>query len=452
MTLPPRQSPQTEATATNDDSATALSTLLIVAALAGGVVGLVGGAFRWCLEGLHTALLSLLQMLHANESASVLPGWLIVSALAALLVAMARALVRLVPTASGSGIQHVEAVMHDQADPAPLRVLPVKFIGGLLAMAPGLALGREGPTVQMAAVIGTQCGRLAQLSRNDRFMLYTAVAGAGLSVAFNAPLAGAAFVIEEVARRVTLRRLLVTLTAIATSITVFRSHFGNATDFSVTLSSSLTVTQIVLMTALGAVCGLLGVFYNRSIVAGLNLFACAPRIPPEAKAAAVGALVGLVAWWHPDWVGSGEHHVQTIFDHRWTLAPLLLLLVVRWLLGVVSYAPGVPGGIFAPLLLVGSSIGALLAMTLHATTGWAFDSTAFAMVGMAGFFAAVVRAPFTGVLLAVEMTGNTSLMVPLLLASVAAVAVATGLGNPPIYDTLRARMIEGRRQTALPPV
>ena len=449
MTLPPRQPAKAEAI---DDSVTALSTLLLVAALAGGLVGLVGGSFRWCLDTVYTVLLSLLQTLHTAESTNLLPGWLILPVLAALLVAGARALVRLEPTAAGSGIQHVEAVMHGQADPAPLRTLPVKFIGGLLAMAPGLALGREGPTVQMAAIIGTQCGRLARLNREDRFMLYTAVAGAGLSVAFNAPLAGAAFVLEEVARRVTLRRLLVTLTAVATSIAVLRSQFGNATDFSVTLSNTLNPAQIVLMTALGALCGLLGVMYNRSVVAGLNLFACAPRIPPEAKAATVGALIALVAWWHPDWVGSGELHVQTIFDHRWTMAPLLLLLVVRWILGVVSYAPGVPGGLFAPLLLVGSAIGALLAMTLHATTGWAFDSTAFAMIGMAGFFAAVVRAPFTGILLAVEMTGNVSLMVPLLLASVAAVAVATGLGNPPIYDTLRARMIQGRRQTASPPV
>ena len=285
-------------------------------------------------------------------------------------------------------------------------------------------------------------------------MLYTAVAGAGLSVAFNAPLAGAAFVIEEVARRVSLRRLLVTLTAVATSVAVFRAHFGNTTDFSVHLPDTLHLTSILIMTLLGGLCGLLGAAYNRSIVAGLNGFSRAPNMPPEIKAAAVGALMGLVAWFQPAWVGGGEHQVQAVFQGAFALPALLWLLAARWILGPLSYAPGVPGGLFAPLLLLGAGLGAACAFGLQELTGThaLFNSTAFAMVGMAAFFAGVVRAPFTGILLAVEMTGNVSLMVPLLLASVAAVGVATALGNPPIYDTLRARMTEARPPTQPPPV
>lgn len=441
-----------ELTDAPEDSATALSVLLLVSALAGVLVGLVGGVFRWCLEALYTKLMVFLQWLHAPGNTDGLPGWVWTMLIAATSVALARALVRLAPTASGSGIQHVEAVMHGEADPAPLRTLPVKFLGGLLAIGPGLALGREGPTVQMAAIIGTQCGRLARLNRTDRFMLYTAVAGAGLSVAFNAPLAGAAFVFEEVARRITLRRLLVTLTAVATSMAVFRAHFGNLTDFAVTVPGQLTVLDLGLMTLLGALCGLLGAAYNRSIVSGLNLFARAPGMPPEAKAALVGALTGLIAWWRPGWIGGGEHHVQAIFSGEITFGALLVLLAARWVLGPMSYAPGVPGGLFAPLLLIGAGMGAAMAMALEPLTAASFNSTAFAMIGMAAFFAGVVRAPFTGILLAVEMTGNVTLMVPLLLASVAAVAVATALGNPPIYDTLRARMLAAGRQTAPPPV
>lgn len=434
------------------DSTTGLNRLMLVAAFAGVLVGYIGGAFRWCLEWLSVHLLSLLNWLHNPANMVDVPGWLWIMLLSAASVGLARALVRLAPSAGGSGIQHVEAVMHEQADPAPLRTLPIKFLGGLLAMGPGLALGREGPTVQMAAIIGTQCGRLARLNREDHFMLYTAIAGAGLSVAFNAPLAGAAFAFEEVARRITLRRLLVTLTAVATGVAVFRAHFGNLTDFVVTLSSSLTLADLLLMTLLGAVCGLLGAGYSRSVVGGMNLFARAPTISPEVKAGMVGAMVGLIAWWRPDWVGSGEHQVQAVFDGRLALGALCLLLAVRWLLGALSYAPGVPGGLFAPLLLVGTIIGALWATGCQTLFGLPFDITAFAMIGMAALFAGVIRAPFTGVLLAVEMTGNVSLMVPLLLASVAAVAVATALGSPPIYDTLRTRMIAGRRQTALPPV
>lgn len=441
-----------ELTDAPEDSATALSALLLVAALAGALVGFIGGAFRWCLEALYTSLMAFLQWLHMPGNTYGFPGWVWTTLIAAASVALARALVRLAPTASGSGIQHVEAVMHGQADPAPLRALPVKFLGGLLAIGPGLALGREGPTVQMAAIIGTQCGRLARLNRKDRFMLYTAVAGAGLSVAFNAPLAGAAFVMEEVARRVALRPLLVTLTAVATSVGIFRAHFGNLNDFAVTLALSLNWIDILIMTLLGGLCGLLGAAYNRTVIDGLSLFVRAPHIAPELKAAAVGAIVGLLGWWHPEWLGGGEHHVQAIFDGQIALGALFMLLAVRWALGAISYAPGVPGGLFAPLLLVGTALGASMALSLQILSGYAFDETAFAMVGMAAFFAGVVRAPFTGILLVVEMTGNVTLMIPLLLASVAAVAVATALGNPPIYDTLRARMIAARRQAGPTPV
>ena len=103
---------------------------------------------------------------------------------------------------------------------------PMEAIGGLFAMSSGLLLGREGPTVQMAAVIGNSCASLIRLSAEDRAMLYTAVAGAGLAVAFNAPLAGAAFVIEEVARTVSLRRMTVTLTAVGSRCMPRRLHQG----------------------------------------------------------------------------------------------------------------------------------------------------------------------------------------------------------------------------------
>ena len=144
--------------------------------------------------------------------------------------------------------------------------------------------------------------------------------------------------------------------------------------------------------------------------------------------------------------------MQTIFNGQFAVETLLVLLAVRWILGSLSYAPGVPGGLFAPLLLVGTILGTALALILKHLAGWPLDTTAFAMVGMAAFFAGVIRAPFTGILLVVEMTGNVTLMVPLLLASVVAVAIATALGNPPIYDTLRARMIEARLRTEPPPV
>jgi len=416
--------------------------LLMIAALAGCLVGLVGGAFHWSLVKGSAAFLRFLEDLKHN-GVSAVPGWLIAALIAGLSVGVARWLVKFAPTAAGSGVQHVEAVMREQAQPANLVVLPIKFVGGLLSMIPGLALGREGPTIQMAGVIGTQCGRLFGLNQSDRSLLYTAIAGSGLSVAFNAPLSGAAFVIEEVARRVTVRRVLATLTAVATAMAVYRGLFGNLHDFIVGAFHNATGLELVLYLLLGMLMGLLAVLYNRGVLLGLNTFsAIAPNTSPWFKAGIVGALIGLIAYYQPQWVGGGELQVNLLLAGHYGPQALIILLLVRWFLGPLSYSMGTPGGLFAPLLLVGATIGALYAHGLNAVADSAFlvNPAAFALVAMAAFFTGVVRAPVTGVLLICEMSGSVTLMVPLLLSSVGAAVVASLLRGEPIYDSLRARM------------
>jgi len=424
-----------------------LLALLLVGALAGVAVGLVGGSFHWLLIHGGKGFASLLADWRQNGFLG-LPGWIGAIAIAAVSVGFARWLIRFAPTATGSGVQHVEAVMRGEVAPAPLKVLPIKYLGGLLSMIPGMALGREGPTIQMAAVIGTQCGKLFGLSRDDKFLLYTAVAGSGLSVAFNAPLAGAAFVIEEVARRVTLRRALVTLVAVATAISVYRAYFGNVVEFKVGDFLPSDITTMVLYAFFGCWMGALGVMYNRSVQLGLNIFnAIAPRIAPEFKAACIGGLVGALGYYEPIWVGGGELQAQAILLGQFSIATLIVLGLIRWSLGPISYSAGTPGGLFAPLLLMGATVGALFSSGVNflLSIDYATNTTAFALVGMAAFFTSVVRAPLTGVLLIVEMSGNISLIPPLLIASVASALVATLMGGEPIYDSLRARMDINRK-------
>lgn len=420
--------------------------LLIVAGLAGVLVGLIGGGFHWALTHGSQSFAALLAQARTHGMMGV-PGWALAMVTVGLSVAFARWLVTLAPSSAGSGVQHVEAVMRGQAEPAPFIVLPVKFVGGLLAMVPGLALGREGPTIQMAAVIGTTCGRWFGLNASDRAMLYTGVAGSGLSVAFNAPLAGAAFVIEEVAHRTSVRRLLTTLIAVGTAMAVYRGLFGNAVSFDVAEFDQASTAELFLYGLLGAFMGALGVLYNKSVIVGLNLFAqTAPGVSPVIKAGLVGSLIGLLAYAQPSWVGGGEWQVNAVLASELSLNALVVLLAVRWVLGPVSYSMGTPGGLFAPLLLVGATTGALFAsgVNLLITSPDLVDPVTFALVAMAAFFTAVVRAPFTGVILICEMSGTVSLMIPLLLASVVATLVASLMRGEPIYDSLRARMTPER--------
>ena len=196
------------------------------------------------------------------------------------------------------------------------------------------------------------------------------------------------------------------------------------------------------MSCLGLLLGALSVAYNWLVVKGLDLFNHYTRLPVELRAALIGALIGAIGWMEPRLIGGGDGLNQQVLTGGLSLTTLAILFAIRWFLGPISYSAGTPGGLFAPLLVVGALFGALYAGILQA---WlpapGLDPTAFAIVGMAAFFVGVVRAPFTGIVLVVEMTATTSLFVPLLMASFGAMLAATLLRGEPIYDTLRTRML-----------
>jgi chloride channel protein, CIC family len=376
----------------------------------------------------------------ARQAPSV--GWAVPVLAAAATSAAARWLVRrFAPEAGGSGVQHVEAVMRGEVAPPGPAVLPVKFVGGALSLGAGMALGREGPVVQMGSTVGAVSGRVARLKDDEIRDLQAAVAAAGLATAFNAPVAGAVFAFEELARRFSPRVAVGTLVACGVAITVLRLILGDRAEFALTLPGPVSIPQLVPFAVLSALLGVAGALYNSVIVRGLDLSDAATRVPVELRAAAVGAVIGLVAWVNLDLVGGGERQVREVLAGQFTVAGLAVLFAVRWVLGPFCYAAGTPGGVFAPLLLVGASSGALFGEVLGPWLSFTPEPAALAVVGMAAFFTAVVRAPLTGVLLMVEMTASTQLIVPLLLGTAVATVVPTLLGSEPLYDTLRCRML-----------
>ena len=193
-------------------------------------------------------------------------------------------------------------------------VLPVKFVGGVLALGTGMALGREGPTVQMGATIGHLCWRVFKLRAGDARVLLAAGAGAGLAAAFNAPLAGAIFVFEELLRRFELRVAVATFAACSAALAVMRSLIGDRLVFSVPTIEVELFPGYLMFLVLGGVMGALGVAYNRMVVAGLDLVDRVRRVPPEIPAAIIGGVVGLLAWLWPNAVGGGESQVQGVLD------------------------------------------------------------------------------------------------------------------------------------------
>jgi CIC family chloride channel protein len=404
---------------------------------------MVGGAFRVSLNFVSSQFFGFIAYLHAIDHSWWIPGFLLVALITSLCVGIARSLVQLEPTTIGSGIQHVEAVMHGEATPSKFRALPIKFFGGLLSIGSGMALGREGPTVQMAAIIGSECGKLFRHKVVEQSLLYTAVAGAGLSVAFNAPLSGIAFSFEEVSKKITIKRLMVTFVAVTSGVFVFRSYFGNSIEFVVGDLLPVSAVSMYFYILFAVLLSFIATLYSRTIISALNISDSLSVISPVKRAMIIGFGVGALSYFYPHVVGGGDTQVQSILSGNEFLFPLAILMIGRFFLGPVSYSTGVPGGIFSPILLMGSGLGALFVLSINPLLSDAalgqLDPIAFALVGMAAFFTVVVRAPLTGILLAIEMSGKVDLIIPLLVTSVICTIIPALLKQKPIYDALRDR-------------
>src|ERR1700693_5933786 len=333
-----------------------LPVLAVLSFVTGGAAGLVGALFRLALEQADQFRDAAITWAHSE---SVL-GFVIVLAACAAATAVAAWLVRrFAPDASGSGIPHGVAVLLEELPQAPFRLVPVKFVGGLLAIGCGLALGREGPSVQMGASIAHRLGQLFRRDLPDCLVLLAAGAGAGLATAFNAPIAGAVFVLEELVRRFDTRITIATFGASAGAIAVSRLFLGQLPDFAVELQPYLGLATVPLHLALGVIAGLLGVAYNQTILGTLSATDRLQRWPVELRGAAIGALIGLVGWFGPDLVGGGDSITQQTLTGSQSMRWLLLVLMLRFALGPISYAARTPGGLFAPLLVLGAQSGML---------------------------------------------------------------------------------------------
>jgi CIC family chloride channel protein len=403
----------------------------------GAVVGLVAAAFRLTLQHADRLRDTIIVWAHGQH----LIGLLIVIIAAAVLTGFAAWLVRrFSPQATGSGIPHVEAELEGRWSGNPWHIIPVKFVGGLLAIGTGLALGREGPSVQMGASLAHLLGRLFKRNEDECKALLAAGAGAGLATAFNSPVAGAVFVLEELARRFDLTITIATLGASAGAIAVARAFLGQAPDFHVLPSSYPGLGTIPVHLALGVIAGLVGVAYNRTILGALAATESRRPHRVELNAALIGAVVGLIAWFAPNLVGGGDSITQQMVGGTAAIFMFGLVFLVRFGLGAISYAARTPGGLFAPMLVLGSQSGLLFGtICCYWLPGVAGRPSEYAIVGIAAFFTAVVRAPLTGIVLAIELTGSFTLLLPMLAACFAAMLIPTLLGAPPIYDSLRDR-------------
>jgi len=408
----------------------------------GALAGLVGGGFR--------IAVSLAEEVQERARLLPLPG-VVSIALGAAMVAAAVFLVRrFAPEAGGSGVQEIEGALEGVRPVRWRRVLPVKFLGGVLGLGSGLALGREGPTIQMGGALGRLVADLLRLDAAQTHVLLAAGAGAGLAAAFNAPLSGALFVIEEMRPHFRYGVLSVqgVLIACATADAVVRLMLGGNPVLPMPNFAMPTVGALWLFLAFGALVGGLGRLFNALLLAGLDLFAAIPDRARVVAAAVVGGAAGLLLALRPHLVGGGYATIDAAATGAIPEAGLLALVAARLASTVASYATGAPGGIFAPMVALGALLGLWFGHGCHAAWPAAIpEPGVFAIAGMGALFAATVRAPLTGIALAAELTGEFALILPLTVSAVGATLMAHALGGRPIYGVLLERALarEGPR-------
>jgi CIC family chloride channel protein len=420
--------------------------ILPKALVIGLVAGLISSAFR---EALQWSEVHRIIWLHGLSPIAGLFGALIVGSVGGGLgLWLVR---RFAPEASGSGIPHIKSVVLGEEQLHWRRVLPVKFFAGLASIGGGMALGREGPTIQIGGATGLMVSTWFRVKpgEGERKALISAGAGAGLAAAFNAPLAGVIFVLEELHGAFTPVIFVAAFLASVTADVVCRVMTGDTPVFALRGMPVPSLNALPVALVVGGIAGLGGVLFNRSLLASLDGFDRLRRWPPFAVGALAGLVAGLAAWIYPDVSGSGAILAEHAMAGEVAIRGVIVLVAARFVLTMVSYGSGSAGGIFAPLLVIGALGGLAVGSVAHLIAPvWAEHPEVFAVLGMGALLTSIVRAPLTGIVLMVELTGKYDYMLPLLVSCFAAYGVAEAMSDVPIYEALRERA--KRKMDAVP--
>lgn len=411
-----------------------------IALLIGLLAGTVGGYFHRTIDWLSQ---------WPQWLAASVQGWQLV--LAGACVTMVGTIVslflvrRFAPEAGGSGVQEIEGAMADKRVVRWHRVLPVKFFGGIISISSGLVLGREGPTIHIGASVAQGLSQFFRILPAERKGLLAAGGAAGLACAFNAPVASMIFVIEEMRAEFpySVRNYMAVALACLASTVATEWIGGSAPDLSILYEGGrVALPWLAAFVPLGVILGGLGLALNAGLLRMADFSAACQARLPYVYAAVVGLVVGALIVSFPMFVTGGESLVREFGAAVPGLALLLLVVLVRFFMSIASYASGVPGGIFAPILALGMCTG----LAAGTAVLWFFPEgsihpVAMGIAAMGGLFAASVQAPTVGIILIAELTGTYDLLLPLAITCFAAHISARWMGARPIYELLLERTL-----------
>ncbi len=415
--------------------------LYVVSIVLGSIVGLVGSTFRLSIDLLSTTFASFFHFMAQHGW----PAGLISGLVSMLLVLTAFCAVKYIaPEAAGSGVPEIEGALLHKRPVFWRRLLPVKFFFGICALSANMILGREGPTIHIGGSLGEMLGNLWGMTRRRCDSLIAAGAGAGLAVAFNAPLAGVIFVIEEMHSqfKYSFTSFSVVMVSCITATVVMDLLIGTQATIQMSIFQFPDLKSLWLFALFGFIVGYAGLLFNKALIASLEF---TDKLTSKQKVfyvMLIGFIVGYVSVYFPSAVGDGMQIIHQSLVFFPGLSALCFLFLVRFIGSIACYSTSVPGGIFAPTLALGTILGLAMFHLLELLhLDFLTQPGMFAVAGMAAFFAAVTRASITGSVLVVEMTQNYLLIFPLMIACITATIVLQLAHNGPIYEQLLNRTL-----------
>src|ERR1700674_1342010 len=342
------------------------------------------------------------------------------------------------PLARGSGVNQTKAALYIYNGYIPFRTAVGKFITAALAIGSGHSLGPEDPSLQIGACLASVLGRQMRLSRDRMRLIAPVGAAAGLAAAFNAPISAVLFVIEEVIGRWTAGILGSVVLSAVSSVVVMRWFLGSESLFRIPAVQLERPSALIAYSILGVVGGLASVAFASGIAILRPWCKALPRWTQYFQPAVAGLLIGLIAvLGAPQVMGAGYVYIDEAMHGQFTWQMLAILAGLKIIATLLSFVSGTPGGMFAPTLFIGAMLGAAVGGVEHVLLPHLSGSPGtYALVGMGVLFAGFLRAPMTSVFMVLEVSGNYSIILPVMVANTFSYLVSRGLQTIPIFDLL----------------
>lgn len=416
----------------------------------GLVTGLIVSVFRWIIDQTMKFLDFIYPQL-AAQPYLLLPYVLVMIGICLLLGKITKPYLDQV---IGSGVPQIEAIFLKENQMPEWQILWRKFVGGLLAICPGLMLGREGPCIEMGAMVGQGLGKNVfnfKSESDDLTELQECGVAAGLSAAFSAPLAGALFLVEEITFNFNPKRVVSVLAASFSADFMTFLFFGNRPCLYLPVRGYFPVYAYWTLPLIGIVLGLLAYVYQYVLLSLKPWFSKIKKIPAAYHSIIPFILIIPIGLWKPELLGGSHVLITELFNHGldtqllmgpWSLVLIpIVLFIIRFVFSMLSYGASVPGGIFMPILVLGALLGMICANVMIKTG--VIPSTYFVhilVISMAAYFGAIEKAPYTAIMLLTEMVGTVQQILPLIIVTFVSYYVLDLLGGRPIYEALRLQM------------